>query len=237
MKEHVEIKMDDLIMRGIENINGEDKCVVMFHGFTGNKTETNRIFYNLEKKLQEEGISSIRFDWFGHGESDLDLSLLSMDLLLKQAAKILDYAKSKFRVVYLLGFSMGGAIAINSLSFSPEKLVLISPATNMVDITTSIFNTREKIEEKYVDLNGSKLSREFVDSCKQLEYKKNLKAYNNPVLLIHGTNDLAVPIVNSRDLNDYINNGKFLEIEGADHGYNKVEFMSSIFHEVINFLK
>lgn len=237
MKKYVELKMDNLIMRGIENFNGDNKCVVMFHGFTGNKTETNRIFYNIDKLLENEGISTIRFDWFGHGESDLDLSQLNIDILLRQARIILDYVKNKYREIFLLGFSMGGAIAINSLNYSPEKLILISPATNMMDITRDMFNTRDKVGDNFVDLNGSKLSRDFVESCEKLEYKDNLRNYNKPVLLIHGTKDLAVPISFSRELYGYINDGKFIEVKGAEHGYNKVAFMNKVFHEVIKFLK
>ncbi|MFP4478070.1 MAG: alpha/beta hydrolase [Candidatus Izemoplasmatales bacterium] len=236
-KQLIEMVMDNLIMRGISNTGENDECVIMFHGFTGNKSETNRIFYKIDNLLEKNNISSIRFDWYGHGESDLDLSILTMNLLLKQASQIIEDAKKRFKKIYLLGFSMGGAIAINMLHFLPEKLILISPATNMVELIKNMFDVRDKIEGGFIDLNGSKLNRKFLESCKILEYKEKLSAYDKPVLLIHGTCDMAVPISYSCDLKTYIKVGKFLEVEGADHGYSKIEFMNSVFSSILDFLK
>jgi uncharacterized protein len=236
MKKYIELKMDSLTMRGYENENNKSSCVVMFHGFTGNKTETNRMFYFIDQSLEMEGISSLRFDWFGHGESDLDLSLITVDLLLKQAHVILEYAKKKYSKIYLLGFSMGGALAINSLKYSIDRLILISPAVNMLEIARENYKMNKEIDYNLVDLHGLKLSKEFPESFKNLEYQENLINYNKPVLLIHGTNDLSVPIVNSEELYPQINKCSFVRLTGADHGYSKVEYLNRINQEIIDFL-
>lgn len=236
MKKYIELTMDSLKMRGYENENDKSRCLVMFHGFTGNKTETNRMFYHIDTALEQEGISTIRFDWFGHGESDLDFSLVTVSLLLKQAKCILDYAKDKYEKIYLLGFSMGGAIAINSLYVRPEKMILISPAINMSEIAKNNFTSCPPIDDYTVDLHGLKLSYTFVESFSYLEYMENIKGYSHPVLLIHGTNDLAVPITFSDLLKKEIKDLKYVKIKDADHCYSKVEYLEKIKKEVTKFL-
>lgn len=236
MKTYVELETGLGIMRGFENVRKQSACLVMFHGFTGNKMETNRMFLNIDRVLKERGISSLRFDWYGHGESDLDFSSLESNILLNQGQAILDYAKGKYEKVYLLGFSMGGAIAINLLKSQPDQLILISPAINMYDILSKIYKSNLKIGADFVDLNGLKLSNKFVESFKTVSYKDHLNQYPKPVLLIHGTHDQSVPIDLSRSLSKNIQNLKYLEIQGANHGYASFEYMKKITQAIESFL-
>ncbi|MFW5889169.1 MAG: alpha/beta hydrolase [Bacillota bacterium] len=236
MKKYLELTLNGKVMRGYENIIDKNKCMVMFHGFTGNKTETNRMFYNIDKLLETQKFSSLRFDWYGHGESDFDLSQITVGLLLKQAKYILEYANKKYKEVYLLGFSMGGALAINSLQTKPKKLILISPAINMLEKVNSYYNNNEKINECIVDFHGLKLSKKFVKSFEKLEFENNLRNFNQPILLIHGTKDISVPISNSNLLYTKFKKGKFVKIKGADHGYSKVEYMNKINQLILNFI-
>ena len=45
-----------------------DFILMMAHGFSSNKNTMN--FVRLAESLDKEGIPSLRFDFFGHGESD-----------------------------------------------------------------------------------------------------------------------------------------------------------------------
>lgn len=236
MKKHLELEMNNLIMRGYEDQQQLDTCVVFFHGFTGNKTETNRMFVHITDAFKNIKMSSIRLDWFGHGESDLDLSEITMNLLLKQAKFILDYAKSKYKHIILLGFSMGGAIAINSLEANPEKLILISPAINMGDLSHLFYRMNELIDEDISDLHGLKLSKAFVDSFDLLKKFEPFEVYKNPVLLIQGSVDQSVPLEGSQVLSEKIDNCTFHTFEGADHGYGKVKYRERINAEIIQFI-
>lgn len=236
MKEYIEIALNDLVMRGYENKRSRNECLVMFHGFTGNKMETSRMFLSIDQMLEKEDISSLRFDWFGHGESDLDFSSIDVDILLSQGKKILEYAKKRYQKVYLLGFSMGGALAINLLELEPDKLILISPAINMHEISSKAYELGKKLSNGLVDLRGFYLSKNFCDSLKKLEYKNNISRYKQPVLVIHGNKDLAVPIELSRGLVQSVKDSKFVEIDGADHGYSTYEFTNTINESIKHFL-
>ncbi|MAH42743.1 alpha/beta hydrolase, partial [archaeon] len=59
-------KGDKLV--GILSDSGSKTIVIMCHGFTSSKESGTYI--NLEKMLNEKGIATFRFDFYGHGESD-----------------------------------------------------------------------------------------------------------------------------------------------------------------------
>jgi len=43
--------------------------VILFHGFTGNKIESGRLYVDLSRELCKEGVAVMRFDYRGHGIS------------------------------------------------------------------------------------------------------------------------------------------------------------------------
>jgi len=131
---------------------------------------------------------------------------------------------------------MGGALAINLLELEPDKLILISPAINMHEISSKAYELGKKLSNGLVDLRGFYLSKNFCDSLKKLEYKNNISRYKQPVLVIHGNKDLAVPIELSRGLVQSVKDSKFVEINGADHGYSTYEFTNTINESIKHFL-
>ena len=69
---------DNLKLCGILNeTESKNTIVVLCHGIRGNKEEWG-VFTSLSEKLLENGYSSFRFDFNGHGESegkDLDMTI------------------------------------------------------------------------------------------------------------------------------------------------------------------
>jgi pimeloyl-ACP methyl ester carboxylesterase len=53
--------------------------------------------------------------------------------------------------------------------------------------------------------------------------QERIKEIRIPVLIIHGTADRVVPIENSRELAEQVENSRLVEVEGADHSYKGKE--------------
>ncbi|MGB9679381.1 MAG: alpha/beta hydrolase [Minisyncoccia bacterium] len=253
MQEAIELSYNGKKLRGMmhipDSINKNIPIVIMFHGFTGNKVESHFIFVKLSRFLEKAGISSVRFDFYGSGESDGDFSEMTFSSELEDARQILKFVKDHFKndtqKIGLLGLSMGGAIAGIIASEYKEDisaLVLWAPAFNMPDIIgnqgMSQYGT---IMEKYgfVDIGGHKLSKAFVDDILKYNIYSLSKGFGKKVLLVHGTNDTSVEYkISDKILKEvYVGNAKRITIEDADHTFTNLQWEKKAIDESVDFFK
>ena len=138
MQHYCEIPTPKGVMRGFFHKPNCDKhpvCLI-FHGFTGQKTGTKFCYVQLSRMLEAKGIASFRFDFLGSGESDLNFKDMTFKDELACARVILEEAlkMENCTEVYVLGHSMGGAVASELAKLYPKeikKLVLWAPAFNL----------------------------------------------------------------------------------------------------------
>jgi len=86
--------------------------VVLAHGFTGNKVEQGRLFVDCARALAAGGISALRFDFMGSGDSSGSFQQMTPNSEIADLNAVLDWAKRRYRHVGVLGLSFGGAISI-----------------------------------------------------------------------------------------------------------------------------
>lgn len=244
MVKHVEIENNGYVLRGYytypNDFNGD--VVVMFHGFTGNKTEHAGHFRNLARLLEKEGIASLRMDFFGNGESDGEFSEFTYDTMLSDAFKIIEYAKNVngFKRLILLGFSMGGALAATVSTMIPNeisKMVLWSPAGNIVEIIKNRFDNNTKLENGNAIFGSFELSKEMYESVDKWHTYENLEEFENKVLIINGRKDLSVPYLYSARYSVNFKNSHLYLIDGAGHGYDERIQHQKLYELTLNFLK
>ncbi|HEX7063689.1 MAG TPA: alpha/beta fold hydrolase [Bacillales bacterium] len=212
-------------------------AVILFHGFTGSKIDDKFMFVRLARKLNANGMACIRFDFSGSGESDGEFSEMTFSREVEEAEAILDFTRNLDGVdpekISVLGFSMGGAIAAQIARKFPEeirKLCLWSPAGNMNRKAEEYFQTLEILPNGNADLDGIELGRKFLDDLKSRNLYKGVELYKHPVLVIHGTNDEAVPIAFGEKYARLYEKGSFHAVEGADHTYSKLKWRDQLFH-------
>lgn len=232
MKQVIERRLNNKTMRGVIHHVSEDLCVLFFHGFTGHKTESSGLFRFLSEQLETNHISSIRFDWFGHGESDMAFQDLTVNLLIEQANDLITYAKSRYQKVFLLGFSMGGAIALQTVSKKIDGLILLAPAINMDQITNDLFSSED---EQLVDVHGFQLHRTFADGWKMMDYTID-KDYNGPIIVLQGEQDLAVPESQTKQLVENLTQTKYVVLEGADHCFTTTRYHQKLSDHIVSFI-
>ncbi len=89
--------------------------VVCFHGFASNKLGTARSYVSLAETLSKGGIATLRFDFRGSGDSEGELSQLSLNDFLEDARVVLNELPHLEGIdsqrVGFFGASLGGAIA------------------------------------------------------------------------------------------------------------------------------
>lgn len=233
MKQYLELVWNGKKIRGYEN-NVSDSVIVMFHGFTGNKTEAGNLFRFLSEYVETAKLSTIRMDWFGHGESDYSFDEIRVPYLQEQSKVVLQYAKEHYKHVYLLGFSMGGAFAMDQVTNDIEKLILLAPAGRMSRLSNDMF---EGIEGDIRDLHGLLLHRAFTEGFKTLKQMENASKYQHPILFVQGENDTAVPLKGTKELHSELPGSTLHIVKQADHCFTSHPYHLEVGDAIIEFIK
>lgn len=182
---------------------GPHPGLVILHGFTGDRMESAFLFVGLSRALEAAGIASLRFDFWGSGESDGEFIDMTVATERADALAGLDFFRAQPEIdprrTGLMGLSMGGLITACTLgSRSDVKAAALWSAAaqsprrweDRVDA-----NGREHLARHgWVPFSGLQLSRKFLDDVATHDPYGEIARYQGPVLVIHGTADLTVPL-------------------------------------------
>jgi hypothetical protein len=252
MEQYVELNTEKGILRGmlhIPEVSGGIRYpgVVLYHGFSGNRTEPGFMFVRFSRLLAEHGIASIRFDFLGSGESDGSFTDMTFSSEAEQASVILDYFCSLEMIdkdnIIILGLSMGGAIAgylAGRRSGDIKGLVLWAPAGEM----RIFIEEREKqiengeISENMMDISGLLLGEGFIEDVRSLGIIEKTAEYKGEALIIHGTDDTVVPAAVSEGyMKLFGSRSELVLVDGADHTFQGIEWIEQLFDASLTFIK
>ena len=217
--------------------------VVMLHGFGGNRDETGDLFKKLAQRLADAGLSSLRFDFPGCGDSEGEFGDVTVPLYRRIAISALRYAKSSPgsdpKRLALLGYSFGGAIATSCLKGDAphaRALVLWAPVGDpRVDMVVSLGAERAAEAERTGKVTvpwgkGTiRLKREFFRSLAEIDPIAAISVFDGGVYVAAGSLDRLAPYV--AKLYDAAKSARLREkriIEGADHFFGANERRSPL---------
>ena len=209
------------------------RCVILCHGFLSDKqSRTNR---RLTELLVPQGIATLRFDWYGMGESRQHFPNIS----IKQCEEQLDGA---FQVLQsrgmdrlgLVGSSFGGLLAILSAprQHTLKALGLKCPVVDFPEVLRLDFGPesmeRWKSTNHIPDIvgNGSTvpLPYGFYEECLTYDAYAAIPHIQAPTLIVHGDQDTTIPRQQIDRLLATLNTTKQLQlIEGAGHQFGRPE--------------
>ncbi len=210
-----------------------ERAVILCHGFLSNKDSRTNL--RLTELLNPQGISTLRFDWFGMGESGGAFSRITVATCVDQLERAISLMRERgYHALGLIGSSFGGLLAILVGQHHPElrAIGLKCPVPDFPETLDHEFG-RDGIEEwkrtNYIpDVTGGTapvaLDFAFYESCSAFdayEVARNIKA---PVLIVHGEQDELVPFHQIRQLEDALPGDKELVLlPEADHQFGRPE--------------
>ena len=226
--------------------NTENPIIIICHGFNSKKETIKCV--EIEKELIKKNISTLRFDFFGHGESDGKFEDLTISKAVDDVLKAIEFLKEKgYKKIGLVGDSFGGISSINAAAKTNDLYVLglISPVSNYVDKILAQpewydHDTWKKQGYTYykneIYGNTIRLNYGFFEDAKNNNGYEAAKKIKIPTLIVHGDEDKSVPVEQSKKTASLIENCRLEIIKGCDHYYTKPEDPDKLTTLITNFI-
>lgn len=231
-KTYFENSHGDQLCGILSNPSGDTErpMIILCHGFTTSKDgRTNTL---LEELLNKNSISTFRFDFFGHGESEGTFEEVTISEAVDDAQRALSFLRHLgFSLFGLLGSSFGGIVSILTASKSDEfdVLALKSPVSDYLglliaqnqSIKIDKWKKKGSIPITGADGQSLRLNYSFYEDAERIRGYEAVKNIKIPTLIVHGDKDVTVPLEQSKISASLMSHCRLEIIRGADHIYSQ----------------
>ena len=197
-----------MMMETVSFLTGKDKRLAGILHLSSTKSKTGMIILHGllaskdqswmkelgERLSKEQNVAVMRFDFLGNGESDGTLQEHTYEQALEDTRAAIKFMRERgFTRIFLLGHSLGGAIALITASNQEIAGVIgLAAVSNPPFIAKRI--TKRQQETIVVEIgNGSvALPKPFVESAQRFPMEKYISKVSCSVCLVHGTADTVL---------------------------------------------
>lgn len=220
--------------------------VVFLHGFTGDRMESHWIFVKCSRALARAGMASLRFDFFGSGESEGSFSEVTLQSEIADAIAAVDFFRRQRgvspRQLGLVGLSLGGTVAaIIAYRARVQALVMWSAPAHLAELATMATQAAKLIPGRngVFDYNAHEVSADVLKGIEKVDPLKQIASFRQPTLLIHPEKDEYVPLVHA---DHYLQAAgaatkQELVIPGADHTFSSVAWERETIDRTVDWLR
>lgn len=212
---------------------------LLLHGISTNKNEYLHFFETIADRLAEEGFGSLRIDFRGHGESLIPYREFTVGSQILDSLAAVQCLRKEFAVekIHVFGCSFGAPPCIYLKATFDEKIqgiVLLSPVLDY-DRTflcpESVWGKETFPKDKLLACiergEGIPITESFKMEPRLLadllhsDVGEWIGRIDQPIWIIHGTEDDMVPISITRDYVREFPQLNLLEIAGMEHGFTE----------------
>jgi pimeloyl-ACP methyl ester carboxylesterase len=188
------------------------RVVLMVHGFKSSKMGPSRYFVDVARRLSSRGISSVRFDQPGSGDSEGAFEDSSFSTWIETVGHVLDSLVREGAKVAILGQSMGGGAAVVAAA---ERDALSGLA-----LWSAGLHGRRAFESKetWMEEEGQRVRAGFWHEVAAIDFLERYRRLGCPAYMIYGTADDLIPIEDIRAVEAALKPGDEIRIvEGLPH--------------------
>lgn len=229
--EEVYVKTSDGIKIAINHYKrGKEQVLIIANGWT--MCKESKFISEMAKKFAES-FDVISFDFRGHGKSSGFYTFTHKEP--KDLKSVINYAKEHYKEVYLIGFSLGGAISvITSSEESVDRLIIVSAPhsfakiKNFMWVIDFIINPFKKYEfKRWITLRPSPIIKKKISPIDVVH------KINAPTLFIVGNDDTIIHPADTKSLFDKAECKKeFKEFKNCHHAEDLLHQLQDEFIKV-----
>lgn len=220
--------------------------VVFLHGFTGDRMESHWLFVKCSRALVRAGIASLRFDFFGSGESDGAFRDASLETEVADAHDAAVYLRGEGGIdpgrLGIVGLSLGGAVAaLVAQPVSARALVLWSAIAHLPLMRRFADSFARPLLDGNGDAEygGHRVSHSFLDAADRLDPLHAVSAFAGPTLIVHPERDEHLPLTHPTD---YFNaSGAAIKekviVSNADHTFTSVGWEGEVIGRTVEWFR
>lgn len=239
-----------LHLPGNRTDEGKFPLVIICHGFIGNRIGVNRLFVKAAREFASQGFAVLRFDYEGCGESLGDYGSYGLDRFIQQTKDVIDFTATIPQVdqnqIFLLGHSLGGAIAVLTASMDQriKKLMMWAavghPFHDLVKIV-GYENYQNLLSHPFIDYEGFALTKHFFESLAVYSPLEAARSFSGDVLILHGTDDQEIPVDYCTHYHHAFKRGSSKSclkeiILRADHTFSSLDGSNQLFRSTLQWL-
>ncbi len=208
--------------------------LIMSHGFTDDKVSDNRLFVKFARQALFEGYAVLRFDYAGSGDSEGDFADMTITREIEDLESAIAYIRAvpelALSPIYLIGYSLGGAVALSAAArdLRIHGFVGWAPVSNPLAVFHAILGEKAFCDAEH----GMKVlcrndAKQFVlkpsffsDLTKHQPLRDIADLSPRPALLVQGTADTKV--LPDQTMNLFLSSGEprtLRVINGAPHSF------------------
>jgi len=201
----------------------------------------------MEEILNQQRISTFRFDFFGHGESEGKFEKITTSEAVDDVLNAIQFLKGLgYETIGLVGSSFGGMASIFAASQSDDLYILalkspVSDYRSMSETRRSEQELEDWKEKGFIEVDSAdgetrRLNYSFYEDGEKVDAYESAKKIKIPALIVHGDEDETVPIEQSMKTARLIESCRLEIIKGGDHTYSNPEHFEKLLGLISEFI-
>ena len=207
--------------------------------------ESHWMFVKCSRALAQAGIASLRFDFYGSGESEGDFAEVTFQGEIADALAAVDFFRRQRginpRRAGFVGMSLGGTVAaVAAYRARVQALVMWSAPAYLADLAARAAQFARAIpgRENVVDYNAHRVSTDVLKGIDKVDPLRQIALFHQPTLLIHPEKDEYVPTFHA---DNYLKAAgapvkELLVIRGADHTFSSLAWEREVINRTVQWL-